>query len=108
MVEENKGFLEDEKSVLEDVRKLLKEHNLDKLSDTRTLTELKSETYVDKIYSVFRTRNKLRKALGEKVKERKLADEIGRKELIQDYIKNPVKYWNILRREIPEFQQIKL
>lgn len=37
---------------------------------------------------------------------RKLASQMGRRELLQDYIRDPVKYWNILKAEIPEYKDI--
>jgi hypothetical protein len=37
---------------------------------------------------------------------RRLASQMGRRELLQDYMKDPVKYWNILKAEIPEYKDI--
>jgi hypothetical protein len=37
---------------------------------------------------------------------RKLASQMGRRELLQDYMKNPIKYWKIIKAEVPEYKNI--
>lgn len=38
-------------------------------------------------------------------KIRKLARKQGRKAVVQDYIANPLKYWKIIKKAIPEYQK---